>query len=121
MVEEPAELTPTQFAELRDALESQISGLEDQLDRGGNFVRPVELDQSSVGRLSRMDALQQQAMAQATREKLRLRLELTRQACRAVEAGTYGMCGSCEEPVGYQRLSAYPEAPLCVECQGGKR
>jgi DnaK suppressor protein len=117
----PAELTPAQCAELSRRLELQIVEIEAQLLRGDEAARPVPLDQSAVGRLSRMDAMQQQAMAKATREKLRLRLELTRHACRAIDAGTYGICGSCEEPIGQERLWAYPEAPLCVECQGGKR
>ena len=97
-----------------------MEDLETQLRRGEEATRPVVLDQSSVGRLSRMDAMQQQAMAQATRTKLRLRLDLTRQAIRGVAAGTYGSCRSCEESIGYARLVAYPEAPLCVDCQGGR-
>ena len=115
-----AELTPLQVVELSAALEKQADEIEKQLQRGADSARPVALDQSSVGRLSRMDAMQQQAMAQATRAKMRLRLDLTRQALRATASGTYGECRSCEEPIGHERLRAYPEAPLCVECQGGR-
>ena len=120
-VAEPrAELTPLQLGELSAALEKQADDIEKQLERGEDSARPVALDQSSVGRLSRMDAMQQQAMAQATRSQMRLRLDLTRQALRATASGNYGECRSCQEPIGHQRLLAYPEAPLCVECQGGR-
>ena len=121
MSEAPEELTSAQLEELGHALKTQAAEIEAQLARGAEAARPVLLDQSSVGRLSRMDAMQQQAMAQATREKLRLRLELTRNALRSFAAGTYGTCGSCEEPISHRRLTAYPEAPLCVDCQGQTR
>ncbi len=80
----------------------------------------VELDQTRQGRLSRMDAMQQQEMAKAGRAVQQRRLELARQALRALEAGTYGACRECGECIGYSRLKVKPEAPFCVECQGAK-
>ena len=79
----------------------------------------VALDQQSVGRLSRMDALQGQAMALATeerREQARVRIEAA--LCR-IEAGEYGLCLKCEEKIDIRRLELDPAAPFCLACASG--
>ena len=78
----------------------------------------VALDQQSVGRLSRMDAMQQQAMAQA-QERARS-AELTRidQAFRRIEDGEYGYCAECGDEIPDKRLEIDPSASHCVKCAG---
>ena len=80
-------------------------------------AKPVTLDQQAVGRVSRGDALQAQAMAQAAQRKKRTRLEQTEAALLAIKRGGYGLCRRCEEPIGMARLEATPEAPFCLSCQ----
>jgi len=113
------ELTKEEAEELRLRLFALIVELESGLRANASSAAPVALDQSSVGRLSRMDAMQQQAMAKATREKAQLRLGQCKRALSAFERDEYGMCRKCEEPIGFRRLSAKPEAPFCVDCQRG--
>ena len=78
----------------------------------------VTLDQTSVGRLSRMDALQRQAMAQATARRREAEIaRLTDAARRFAQAPEdFGWCEECGEPVGMRRLEADPALRLCVEC-----
>ncbi len=76
----------------------------------------VVLDQSSVGRLSRMDALQQQAMAQSTRQRTELALRRIEAALRRCDEGSYGDCMECDEPIDPRRLELDPAAPLCIAC-----
>jgi DnaK suppressor protein len=113
------ELTSEEAEELRLRLLALIAELEDGLRANASSAAPVVLDQSSVGRLSRMDAMQQQAMAKATREKAQLRLGQCKRALSAFEREEWGLCRKCEEPIGFRRLSARPEAPFCVDCQRG--
>ena len=77
---------------------------------------PVILDQTSVGRLSRMDALQNQAI-QLEAERRR-EVELTRidAALQRIADGTYGTCVSCGEAVEPKRLETDPSTPLCIDC-----
>ncbi len=77
---------------------------------------PVELDQTRIGRLSRMDAMQQQAMTQATRrladqEKLRIKTALAR-----IEDGEYGYCVHCGDDIPEGRLRFDPSVPSCIDC-----
>ncbi len=103
-----------------DAIRASLTALSDQLrdvlqgtrDQGST----VDLDQSAVGRLSRVDALQQQAMAQAQEQRTQLRLDQIVGALRRLDAGEYGLCGRCGEEIAPGRLHARPEAPFCVAC-----
>lgn len=112
-------LSEVELSALHEQLLGLIAELEESLRASADAAAPVVLDQASVGRLSRMDALQQQAMAKATRRQTELRLTQCKVALSAFERDEYGLCRKCEEPIGYRRLCAKPEAPFCVSCQRG--
>ncbi|MEO1161516.1 MAG: TraR/DksA C4-type zinc finger protein [Pseudomonadota bacterium] len=81
--------------------------------------RAVELDQQSVGRLSRMDAMQRQAMAQAQERARTAELARLDQAMRRLEDGEYGWCATCGDKIAAARLDVDPAAAVCVECASG--
>ena len=111
------DLTKDETEQLRAKLEDLKAQLKRQLDQVADAAKPVALDQAAVGRLSRMDALQHQAMAKANQAQARTRLQQCQSALTALARGEYGYCRRCEEPIGYPRLSARPEAPFCLSCQ----
>lgn len=76
----------------------------------------VELDQQAVGRLSRMDAMQQQAMAEAQERTRQLDLQRIDMACRRLKDGDYGYCADCDEEIPDGRLAIDPMAEKCVRC-----
>jgi DnaK suppressor protein len=117
-VQIPEELTPPQTEELHVDLVELRTTLAEAIRVDEAASKPVFLDQSSVGRLSRMDAMQVQAMAKASLESHKLRHKQVAQALRLIEAGDYGLCRRCDEPIGFCRLKARPETPLCLRCQG---
>jgi DnaK suppressor protein len=77
---------------------------------------PVEVDQSSVGRLTRMDALQSQAMAVEVERRREAELARIESALERIEGGEYGDCVSCGEPIAPKRLELDPATPLCLSC-----
>lgn len=111
------ELTAGQIAELRSALESASQQLNEQLASNKGASDAVALDQTLVGRVSRIDAMQQQQMAVSTRKQAELQLQRVRLALAACDSGDYGFCKRCDEAIGYPRLRARPETPLCISCQ----
>ena len=111
------ELDETETAELAADLKALRDDLRALLELSADGARPVDLDQP-IGRISRVDAMQQQSMVKATREGHRRRLDQVRLALAALEDDEYGLCRRCEEPIGFKRLKAKPETPLCVACQG---
>ena len=113
------DLTNEQLTELEADLKALASELRGAIAATEEAVKPVELDQP-IGRLSRMDALQQQSMTRATRQAAELRLRQVESALLRVDEGEYGMCLECEELVSFERLKARPEAVLCILCQSSR-
>jgi len=81
-----------------------------------DLIRPVSLDQSSVGRLSRMDAMQSQAMAQESKRRRDIQLTRITSALERIEEGEYGYCAVCAEEINRRRLEVDPANPFCVGC-----
>ena len=89
---EPEDLTQEQIQSLRQDLREQVQELVQTIDASRRGSKPVKLDPSSVGRLTRMDAIQGQHMAKANLRNLELRLRQTEQALKLMEQERYGMC-----------------------------
>ncbi len=108
----------------REVLRNDLVKLRSELTRlvrdEAGLTDVVELDQAAVGRVSRIDAIQQQATAKAIQRRHGLRLERVEAALErlADDPEDYGWCPDCGEAIGWRRLLAFPDAVLCVGCQG---
>ncbi|MEX0707446.1 MAG: TraR/DksA C4-type zinc finger protein [Woeseia sp.] len=94
---------------LRGELEQMVASSKDASD-------VVELDQTRVGRLSRMDAMQAQAMANASAQRRAGMLRNIDAALKRLDDGEYGLCRRCEEPINPKRLEIDPTALYCIDC-----
>jgi DnaK suppressor protein len=103
-------------AKFRPLIEAELVDLRQQSAATDDDRRPVELDQQSVGRLSRMDALQMQAMAKAIEQRRKARVVALEQALRRMADDEYGFCANCGEFIGERRLEIDPATPKCVKC-----
>jgi DnaK suppressor protein len=104
------------LAEMRAKLLELRRELESLASASRQSAEVVELDQSRVGRLSRMDALQAQAMAQASGRRRSVMLQRIGAALTRLDTGDYGFCAACEEPIDPKRLEFDPAATLCIGC-----
>ncbi len=95
------------------SLRAQLSG-EDE--RAAEWREPVELDQQSVGRLSRMDAMQQQQMADAEARRRKSDIARIDAALKRIDEGEFGWCLTCGEEIATQRLEIDPMATQCIAC-----
>lgn len=110
------DLSDAERDELHADLEALRLALEAQLQTAGDAAKPVDLDQP-IGRVSRIDAIAQQSMAQANRQSAQLRVRQVAAALARIDEDEYGDCVSCGSSIGFPRLKARPEAPLCLGCQ----
>jgi DnaK suppressor protein len=110
------ELTAAQLAELTADLLAGRSSLQLTMQQSVGAEEVVELDQATQGRLSRMDAMQQQKMAEAQKRRNQLRMKQIAVALDDVAKDDYGWCKRCGEPIGYRRMKARPESVCCVAC-----
>lgn len=107
---------PQTIKALKARLLSLRSELKATADTGDQAAATVELDQTKVGRLSRMDAMQAQAMSQASNQRRELQLNKIEAALERIEQGSYGRCFDCDESIAIRRLEFDPAATLCLAC-----
>lgn len=99
-------------AKLEQERESILS-----LNRSGSEKRAeIELDQSKVGRLSRMDALAGAQMSAETERRRQHRLVLIKRALKKIESGLFGECDECLQEIAPARLELNPAVELCIDC-----
>lgn len=101
---------------MRARLEARRAELIALSEKAADSRKTVELDQQSVGRLSRQDALQQQAMAKAQDARRANELRRIAAALQRMGEGEYGWCAECGEEIAAKRLDIDPTAELCVSC-----
>jgi DnaK suppressor protein len=102
--------------EARDLLLARLEELDVEDALAAEETEPVTLQQDSVGRLSRVDALQRQAMALAAKGRRDAERNRIEAALRRIREGAYGYCPTCGEDIGDARLRHNPAASQCVGC-----
>ena len=112
--------TEREIAELRDELATEAAALRADIERAesdiasrlGDAVGDAGDDQADVGAKT-FEREHELALTHNARELL----VQNERAIARIEAGTYGTCESCGEPIGKARLQAFPRATLCVSCK----
>ena len=103
------------LAYFRKRLEELEREIRDDMDANPEDSGVVELD-SSIGRLSRMDALQNQQMALELKRRQENQLLRIENAFKRLAKGQYGLCGKCKKPIEENRLEVFPDTVTCVRC-----
>lgn len=103
-------------AKFRALLDARRAELTASIENAADSAAPVELDQQVQGRLSRMDAIQGQAMAQATIERRRVEIAQIDAAFKRMEEDEFGYCVECGDDIAPKRLELNPAIARCVEC-----
>ncbi len=113
------DMNETELAHYRNRLQARLVELAEESSRGDAGQKTVELDQQAVGRLSRMDALQNQAMAKAQAARRDGEVRRIRAALERIDEGEFGYCSDCGDEIGTARLSVDPTLPRCLSCTRG--
>lgn len=100
----------------KELLEKRLQNIIAEQENHKKGTAPVELDQARLGRLSRMDAMQQQAMSQAVARLTDLERQRILSALGRMESGEYGYCVMCEEEIAEGRLRFDPSVLTCISC-----
>ena len=112
-------LSPDQVGEIRDELLRALTRLERSMKISGETARPLELEQDTVGRLSRIDAIQNQGLNQSLQAREKTQLACLLDALRRIEDGSYGACVACGGAIPFERLVVFPETKNCTTCARG--
>jgi len=106
-------------ATFRNLLLQRLAELDEQDRISANDRDPVTLDQESVGRLSRIDAMQVQAMALAQERRRKVERAGIAAALQRIEEGEFGYCIECGDEIAEGRLRNNPTVVKCHECAAG--
>lgn len=109
-------LSDEQITALKERLTGRRAELKILDAEGASWRDTVELDQQSVGRLSRMDAMQQQEMARAEARRRVSDLARIEATLKRIDEEEYGWCADCGEAIAFRRLEIDPAAHLCIGC-----
>ena len=107
------EIQIEQFKQQLLQLRSELMDLSGTSD---DAARTVALDQTAVGRLTRMDAMRAQGMAIEAKKRLELQLSRIEGALQRIDAGEFGICLSCGEEIDIRRLGVDPSYTRCIKC-----
>ncbi len=116
----PNEAAADRIARFRPRIEAELEELAAASATSAGARGPVALDQQSVGRLSRMDAMQGQAMAQEAERRRQARIVALKAALARIDEGEFGDCAECGEPIPEKRLEIDPTVMVCVACAAGE-
>ena len=108
-------MTPERLNHFRERLQLLEREIQSDLDASKEASGVVELD-TSIGRLSRMDAMQNQQMALELRRRQEQQLQRIANALKRMDKNRYGLCGRCKQPIAEERLEISPDVVMCVRC-----
>jgi DnaK suppressor protein len=108
-------MNPEQKKELLKTIESEMAALEIEIKTFESLTRPVSPD-NAIGRLTRMEAINNKSINEAALSKARDRLTRLRHALSMIDDPDFGFCSQCGEPIPYARLKIMPDSSLCVTC-----
>lgn len=100
----------------KQLLETQRDELMNCQKMAQSSTGMVELDQASVGRVSRMDAMQSQAMAIETSRLRQQQLRKVSTGLALITSGDYGYCSVCDEDINLKSLAIESASTMCVPC-----
>jgi len=103
----------------RGVIDARISDLRGHTDATSGSRETVELDQQAVGRLSRMDAIERKAMADATNRLRQTEIVQLTAALKRIEQDDFGYCVDCGEEIERERLNHNPAILKCLDCATG--
>ncbi len=115
-VDKGASMTESDVKRMQALLADELATLTETLEASLESAKGTALDQARIGRLSRMDALQSQAMAQGANRRLAEDITAIRAALERIERGTYGICAGCDREIDLMRLEVYPATERCLPC-----
>ncbi|MFQ3323744.1 MAG: DnaK suppressor protein [Pseudomonadales bacterium] len=111
------ELTPQQIDQLALLINNQLHEFTVRIDSLHEQAEPVVLDQQSIGRVSRIDAITQQQIAKAGERQAIEKIKQLHAAQLKISDDDYGWCEACGDAIGFERLSIQPEVIKCLRCQ----
>lgn len=104
--------------ELELIIRAEIEKITHKLEDLKSFTEPVAPD-DAIGRISRMDAINNKTIFDASQRNLKTRMMQLEQSLKRINDDDYGICIQCHQSIAFERMKIRPEIRSCAECLGG--
>jgi len=111
-------MTPDEKEQIKEQIHRDLSQMEAQITQLKAKVQPIAPD-CSLGRLTRMEAMNEQEVSRRILDETLLRQTRLRSALSRIDHAMFGLCIECEEEIGFERMKLRPESVRCVDCANG--
>lgn len=108
-------MTSEEIIEIHEIINREIIKLSEKIDELKEFTAPVSPD-IAIGRISRMDAIHNKSIAEASLRNLQSRLIQLQTISQVVYEKDFGLCTKCHKPIAFERLKIRPDIRLCAGC-----
>jgi len=108
-------MTKKEKITLEETIQADMATLQKQILTLEEKTKPIAPD-CSLGRLTRLEAMGEQEVANKVLDEARLRLTRLNNALQHIDKPMFGICIECEEDIGFGRMSIRPESVRCVDC-----
>lgn len=108
-------MTKSQRDELEKIILQTKTEIIQEIEKLKEKIEPISPD-CSLGRLTRLEAMQEKSINEAVLEKAKTRLKKIEFVLRKIDSEEFGICSICEEEIPYGRLQIMPESTICIEC-----
>ena len=112
-------MTPVEKEQIKEQIHHDLSQIEAQITQLREKVKPIAPD-CSLGRLTRMEAMNEQEVSQRILDETLLRKTRLRSALSRIDHDMFGLCIECEEPIGFERMKLRPESVRCIDCANAR-
>jgi len=101
--------------EIKSRIQAEIEKTKKLVDEYRELTKPVE-PENAIGRISRMDAIQNKSVTEAALRKTREKLGKLEYALSKVDDDDFGICTNCKKPIPLGRILIMPQSQTCVSC-----
>lgn len=101
--------------EIKVQITSEIEKTEKLIQEYTELTKPIE-PENAIGRISRMDAINNKSVTEAALRKSKDKLEKLKLALSKVDDDDFGLCIKCKKPIPLGRVLIMPQARTCVNC-----
>lgn len=116
-VENGLSMTAEEKNELKTIIDEQVQSIQEEIEELKELTKPVKLD-ASVGRLSRMDAINNKAINEKQLREKKSTLQKLERALERYDEDKLGTCLKCGNEIPFGRLKIMPYTTRCVQCAG---
>ncbi|HSH20779.1 MAG TPA: TraR/DksA C4-type zinc finger protein [Draconibacterium sp.] len=102
-------------SEIKSKIEAEIENTVKKISEYSELTRPVE-PENAIGRISRMDAINNKSVIEAALRKSKEKLEKLNIALSNIDDNDFGICIKCHKPIPSGRILIMPQSLTCVNC-----